>query len=73
MTGRDAAEQVLHRAGLYDVRVEHMSGNLTDHYDPRSKVLRLSDATYDRHLWRRLAWQLMSAVMQYSMRRDMCR
>ena len=37
---------MLHRAGIYDVRVEHVSGNLTDHYDPRSKVLRLSDATY---------------------------
>ena len=47
MTGREAAEQVLHRAGIYDVRVEHVSGNLTDHYDPRSKVLRLSDATYN--------------------------
>ena len=46
MTGREAAEQVLHRAGIYDVRVEHVSGNLTDHSDPRSKVLRLSDATY---------------------------
>lgn len=46
MTGREAAEQVLHRAGIYDVRVEHVSGNLSDHYDPRSKVLRLSDATY---------------------------
>lgn len=48
MTGREAAEQILHRAGIYDVRVERVSGNLTDHYDPRSKVLRLSDATYSR-------------------------
>ncbi len=46
MTGKDAAEQILHRAGIYDVRVEHISGNLTDHYDPRSKVLRLSDTVY---------------------------
>lgn len=46
MTGRDAAETILKRAGIYDVRVEHISGNLTDHYDPRTKVLRLSDATY---------------------------
>ncbi len=46
MTGRDAAEQILHRAGIYDVHVERVSGNLTDHYDPRTKVLRLSDATY---------------------------
>lgn len=46
MTGRDAAERILHSAGLYDVRIEHISGHLTDHYDPRAKVLRLSDATY---------------------------
>lgn len=48
MTGREAAEQILHRAGIYDVRIEHVSGNLTDHYDPRNKVLRLSDATYNQ-------------------------
>lgn len=47
MTGKEAAERVLRGAGIYDVRVEHISGNLTDHYDPRSKVLRLSDATYN--------------------------
>ena len=47
MTGREAAEEILRRAGIYDVKVEHISGNLTDHYDPRSKVLRLSDATYN--------------------------
>ncbi|OUP48685.1 zinc metallopeptidase [Lachnoclostridium sp. An181] len=46
LTGRDAAEQILHGAGIYDVRIEHVRGNLTDHYDPRAKVLRLSDATY---------------------------
>lgn len=46
LTGREAAEQVLRQAGIYDVRIERVSGQLTDHYDPRSKVLRLSDATY---------------------------
>lgn len=46
LTGREAAERILRNAGIYDVRVEHVSGNLTDHYDPRNKVLRLSDATY---------------------------
>ncbi|MEE1314006.1 MAG: zinc metallopeptidase [Lachnospiraceae bacterium] len=46
MTGREAAERILHASGIYDVKVEHISGNLTDHYDPSSKVLRLSDATY---------------------------
>ena len=47
MTGREAAEYVLRSAGICDVRVEHVGGNLTDHYDPRTKTLRLSDATYN--------------------------
>lgn len=47
LTGREAAEWVLHGAGIYDVRIEHVSGNLTDHYDPRNKILRLSDSTYN--------------------------
>lgn len=46
ITGAQAAEQVLRSAGIYDVRIERVSGNLTDHYDPRSKVLRLSDSVY---------------------------
>lgn len=47
LTGREAAERVLHGAGIYDVRIEHVSGNLTDHYDPGNKILRLSDSTYN--------------------------
>lgn len=46
MTGAQAAERILALSGIYDVRVEHISGKLTDHYDPSAKVLRLSDATY---------------------------
>lgn len=46
MTGAQAAERILHAAGIYDVSIQHVSGNLTDHYDPRHKVLRLSDSTY---------------------------
>ena len=46
MTGAQAAERILNSAGIYDVRIEHVSGELTDHYDPRNKVLRLSDSTY---------------------------
>ncbi len=46
LTGAMAAEKVLHSSGIYDVRIERVSGELTDHYDPRSKVLRLSDSTY---------------------------
>ncbi len=46
MTGAEAAQRILQGAGVYDVRVEHIAGNLTDHFDPRTKVLRLSDAVY---------------------------
>lgn len=46
MTGAQTARRILDQNGLYNVKIEHISGNLTDHYDPRSKVLRLSDATY---------------------------
>ena len=46
LTGAEAARKILNGAGIYDVRIEHISGNLTDHYDPRSKVLRLSDSVY---------------------------
>lgn len=48
LTGREAAAKVLQANGIYDVKIEHVSGNLTDHYDPRSKTLRLSDATYNQ-------------------------
>ena len=46
LTGAEAAQKILYYAGLSNIRVEHISGNLTDHYDPKSKVLRLSDSTH---------------------------
>ncbi len=46
MTGAQVAELILRNKGIYDVRVEHVRGNLTDHYDPRTKVVKLSDAVY---------------------------
>lgn len=46
LTGAQAAERVLHSAGIYDVQIRHISGNLTDHYDPGNKTLNLSDSTY---------------------------
>ena len=46
LSGAEAARKVLDSCGLYNVSIEHISGKLTDHYDPRSKVLRLSDSTY---------------------------
>jgi hypothetical protein len=41
-----AADMILRSAGIYDVSIQRISGNLTDHYDPRAKVLRLSDSVY---------------------------
>lgn len=46
ITGAEAAERILHHSGIYDVSIEHVAGDLTDHYDPTNKVLRLSDTTY---------------------------
>ena len=46
MTGAMAAMEILRRNGITDVAVQHVPGNLTDHYDPRTKTVNLSDATY---------------------------
>lgn len=45
-TGAMAAEQILRENGVHDVRIERIAGNLTDHFDPRSKVIRLSDSVF---------------------------
>ena len=47
ITGADAAERVLRGNGVHGVRIERVSGELTDHYDPRANVIRLSDSVYD--------------------------
>ena len=47
LTGAQAAQQVLNYNGVSGVRIERVSGSLTDHYDPRSNVIRLSDSVYD--------------------------
>lgn len=46
LTGAEAAQRVLRHNGVFNVRVERVSGNLTDHYDPRTNVIRLSDSVY---------------------------
>ena len=46
ITGADAAARVLSANGVRGVRIEHISGDLTDHYDPRANVIRLSDNVY---------------------------
>ncbi len=46
MTGAQAAERILNSAGIYDVSIRHVSGNLTDNYNPMKKTLNLSDTVY---------------------------
>lgn len=48
LTGRDIARQILDANGLYNVPIEHISGSMTDHYDPKTNVVRLSDTVYDK-------------------------
>ena len=47
LTGAQAAQRVLSHNGVTGVRIERVSGNLTDHFDPRTNVIRLSDSVYD--------------------------
>lgn len=47
ITGAEAAKRVLSANGVYNVRIERVSGNLTDHYDPKTNVIRLSENVYD--------------------------
>src|SRR5699024_8689991 len=48
-TGAQVAQEILNQNGLYDVKIEEVQGTLTDHYDPRSKVVRLSTNNYHGH------------------------
>jgi len=47
LTGAQAAEEVLRQSGVHGVRVEKVGGHLTDHFDPRDNVIRLSESVYD--------------------------
>ncbi|MEG2118089.1 MAG: zinc metallopeptidase, partial [Clostridia bacterium] len=46
ITGADAAKKILQSNGIYDVAIERVNGKLTDHFDPKAKVIRLSDSVY---------------------------
>ncbi len=47
LTGAETARRILELNGIYDIRIEHISGDLTDHYSPNEKVIRLSDSVYN--------------------------
>ena len=46
LTGRDVAERMLHDNGIYDVKVVSTPGHLTDHYNPATKTVNLSESVY---------------------------
>lgn len=46
MTGADAARRILDANGLYDIKIEQIPGDMTDHYDPQARVIRLSQGTH---------------------------
>lgn len=47
MSAAQVCRQILDNNGLYHIRIEHIAGSLTDHYDPKSDVIRLSDSVYN--------------------------
>ena len=76
MTGAEAAKRLLQSQGIYDVTVRPVRGQLTDHYDPRTKTVNLSESFTAAHPSQPLAWQPMSVVMlfrtMWGMRRCAC-
>lgn len=48
ITGAEAARKILDSNGLNHIRIERIAGNLTDHYDPKNNVIRLSEGVYDK-------------------------
>ena len=51
LTGEDVAKAMLQANGINDVTVERVAGQLTDHYDPRAKAVRLSEGNFDMKDW----------------------
>lgn len=71
LTGAEAAERILHSKGIYDVRIQHIAGSLTDNYNPTNKTLNLSDATYNSRSVAAIGVAAHECgIMQYSMMRD---
>ena len=66
-TGQEVALEILHANGIYDVDVVEGNGFLTDHYDPRKKVVVLSPANFSRPSVAELRLQHTKLVMQYNM------
>ena len=68
MTGAQAAEYVLRQHGVTGVRIEHVAGSMTDHFDPRTNVIRLSDTVFNSTS----VAAVMRQVMQFSTQKIIC-
>ncbi len=73
LTGREVAEQILRANGIYDVTVQAIGGQLTDHYDPAKKTVNLSEVIYDSRTLPRSASRHTSAAMRFRMTRAIFR
>ena len=73
MTGAEAARQLLNSQGIYDVQIRQVAGSLTDHYDPRTKTVNLSESVYGSTWSRRSVLRRMSADMRCRMHLSMFR
>ena len=73
MTGAEAARQLLNSQGIYDVQIRQVAGSLTDHYDPRTKTVNLSESVYVLLRSRRSVLRRMSADMRCRMHLSMFR
>ena len=73
MTGADAARRILDENGLYDVRIEPIQGQLTDHYDPRDRVCGCQNPALLLPVWPLWGWPRMRPGTPFSTPGDMCR
>ena len=72
MTGAEAARAVLNANGVTDVRIEYVSGNLTDHYDPKNKSFGFRRTSMTLRRLRRWAWRRTRRVTRRSTPRTIC-
>ena len=73
ITGADVARRILDRNGLRHIIIEKTPGNLTDHYDPKARILRLSESVFSSTSIAALGVAAHECVMQFSMRKTMYR
>ena len=66
MSGAEIAMKMMHDNGIYDVKVECIEGQLTDHYNPATKTVNLSKSVYMAVLWLQLPWLPMSVATSSS-------